>query len=379
MQPTTADKFLDLACLLHTGNDAVARREQAAAILEASPWLVRDDAYVAAAVGDVSALREHLDRDAGAATRRGGPRGWDALLYLCNARLAADASWDPLACARLLLDRGADPNTHAVMYRMPYTAITGAIGVGEAGPVAAPPHPQARALVELLLDAGADPNDEQALYNMHFLRDDGWLELLLARGLREQARLDYLLGAAVKQGFASRVALLLAHGASSNGRDFYNKRTYLENALLLGHDVVAKMLVDHGAPAPSLSAGEELRVACLRGREDQVRRLATAAVEGRDDAATLVVAAQQGNLRAVRLCLDVLGAPVDATDDKGLPALHAAAGNGQRLIVDELLGRGASLTVRDAVHRGTPLDHARWAARTWPSPWRADVARALEV
>src|SRR5215472_10228674 len=378
MQPTTADKFLDLACLLHTGNDAVARREQAAAILEASPWLVRDDAYVAAAVGDVSALREHLDRDAGAATRRGGPRGWDALLYLCNARLAADASWDPLACARLLLDRGADPNTHAVMYRMPYTAITGAIGVGEAGPVAAPPHPQARALVELLLDAGADPNDEQALYNMHFLRDDGWLELLLARGLREQARLDYLLGAAVKQGFAGRVALLLAHGASSNERDFYNKRTHLENALLLGHHVVAKMLVDHGASAPSLSAGEELRAACLRGREDQVRRLATAAV-GRDDAATLVAAAQQGNLRAVRLCLDVLGAPVDASVDKGLTALHAAAGNGRRLIVDELLGRGASLTVRDAVHRGTPLDHARWAARTWPSPERADVVRALEV
>src|SRR5262245_24391969 len=379
MRPTTADQFLDLACLMHTRNDGVGRREQAEAILEASPWLARGDVYVAAAIGDVRALREHLDRDAGAATRRAGPRGWDALLYLCNARIAPCSSDLPLACARLLLDRGADPNTHAVMYRMPYTAITGAIGVGEAGPVAAPPHPQARALVELLLDAGADPNDEQALYNMHFLRDDGWLELLLARGLREQARLDYLLGAAVKQGFASRVALLLAHGASSNGRDFYNKRTYLENALLLGHDVVAKMLVDHGAPAPSLSAGEELRVACLRGREDQVRRLATAAVEGRDDAATLVVAAQQGNLRAVRLCLDVLGAPVDATDDKGLPALHAAAGNGQRLIVDELLGRGASLTVRDAVHRGTPLDHARWAARTWPSPWRADVVRALEV
>jgi hypothetical protein len=67
------------------------------------------------------------------------------------------------------------------MCQMPYTAITGAIGVGEAGPVAAPPHPQARALVELLLGAGADPNDEQALYNMHFLRDEGWLELLLAR------------------------------------------------------------------------------------------------------------------------------------------------------------------------------------------------------
>src|SRR5215468_3047339 len=145
MQNTTADEFLDLACLTHTRNDAVERRDQAEAILAASPWLMRDDAYVAAAVGDIRALREHLDRDADGATRRGGPRGWDALLYLCNARLAPRASWDPLACARLLLDRGADPRTHALMYQMPYTAITAALGVGEAGPVAAPPHPQARA------------------------------------------------------------------------------------------------------------------------------------------------------------------------------------------------------------------------------------------
>ena len=346
MQSTTAAQFLDLACLTHTGNDGVGRREQAETILEASPWLARDDAYVAAAVGDVRALREHLDGDADAVRRRGGPRGCDALLYLCNARITPRGSWDSLACARLLLDRGADSRTHALIDKMPYTALTGAIGVGEAGPVAAPPHPQARALVELLLNAGADPNDEQAIYNMQFLRDEGWLELLLARGLREQARLDYLLGASVKQGFADRVALLLARGASSNGIDFYNKRTHLENALLLGHDLIANILVDHGAAAPALSPGEELRVACLRGHEQRVRHLATATLEGRDVEAILVVAAQQGNLRAVRLCLDVLG---------------------------------ASLTVRDHVHHGTPVDHARWAAGTWPSPERADVARVLEA
>lgn len=186
MRPTMTDQFLDFACLTHSRNDSVGRREQAEAILEASPWLAQGNAYVAAVVGDVRALREHLDRDADAATRRGGPRDWDALLYICNARIAPRASRDPLACARLLLDRGADPRTHAIIYQMPYTAITGAIGIGEAGPVAAPAHPQARALVELLLDAGADPNDEQAVYNMHFLRHDGWLELLLARGLRSR-------------------------------------------------------------------------------------------------------------------------------------------------------------------------------------------------
>ena len=155
MQSTTAAQFLDLVCLTHTRNDAVGRREQAEAILAASPWLARDDAYVAAAVGDVRALREHLDGDADAVRRRGGPRGCDALLYLCNARIAPRASWDPLACARLLLERGADPRTHVLMYQVPYTAITGAIGVGEAGPVAAPPHTQARALVELLLERRA--------------------------------------------------------------------------------------------------------------------------------------------------------------------------------------------------------------------------------
>ncbi|HEY7375636.1 MAG TPA: hypothetical protein VIF57_26000, partial [Polyangia bacterium] len=78
-------------------------------------------------------------------------------------------------------------------------------------------------------------------------------------------------------------------------------------------------------------------------------------------------------------CLEVLGVDVDAGDDKQLTALHLAAGNGQRLAVEELLSRGASLSIRDAVHDGTPLGHARWASRTWPTAERIDVARLLEA
>jgi ankyrin repeat protein len=389
VEGTTADRFVDLACLTHVGTDAIDRREEAVSILRVSPALAANSVHAAAVIGDVAALRGLLDARPALATERGGPRGWAPLLYLGHGRVTAPDG-DPCAAARLLLERGADPDTHAIITDCRYTAITGAIGIGEAGPVAAPPHPQARALVELLLDAGADANDSQALYNTHFLRDDSWLELFLSRGLDADDEinwtidsstrvpmLEYLLGAAARQGFQDRVALLLAHGASPNGRDLYTRRVHLENALLNGHGAVAGILLRHGATAPSFSSGEALRVACLRGDEAEVRRLAGAGLDGRDDLATLLAAARHGNLRAVRLCLDVLGVDVNATDDKNLTALHLAAGDGHRLVVEELLARGASLLVKDAVYGGTPLGRARWAARTWPTPERADVARLL--
>ena len=43
-----------------------------------------------------------------------------------------------------------------------FTALTGASGEGEQGPVNQPPHPEWEAFARLLLDAGADPNDGQA-------------------------------------------------------------------------------------------------------------------------------------------------------------------------------------------------------------------------
>lgn len=384
-----ADSFVDLACLGYQGQDSVARRRRAARLLAETPELVGASIYAAALVGEVATVLRMLDDDPCLATRKGGPRGWDALLYLCYGRVTpARQGWDPLAAARLLLERGADPATRTVLNDIyPFSALTGAAGDGEGGPVAQSPHPQARALAELLLDAGADPNDEsQVLYNTHFQRNNQWLELLLSRGLRagrpvnwapdQMPTLDYLLGVSVRQGFQDRVALLLLHGASAEGRDYYNHRTHHENALLDGHSQIAELLVRHGAQPAILTPAEQLRAAFLRADAAEVRRLTADGVEGRDDAATVIAAAQHGRLAALRMLLEA-GAAASSTTPKGIPALHVAAEHGHRLVAEELLAHGASLEARDPVYGGTPLGRVTWFLRRRPTPEREETQRFL--
>jgi ankyrin repeat protein len=384
-----ADTFVDLACLCYQPADSVARRRRASRLLAEAPALVGSSVYAAALVGDVATVRRLLDAEPGLATRKGGPRVWEPLMYLCYGRVTpAREGWDPVAAARLLLERGADPGTRFFMNEIYlFTPLTGAAGDGEGGPTNQPPHPQGQALAELLLDAGADPNEEsQALYNTHFERSNHWLELLLSRGLRadrpvnwapeRMGTLDYLLGQSVRQGYQDRVTLLLAHGASAEGRHFYNHRTHLENALLDGHAQIAALLVRHGARAAALTPSEQLRAAFLRADAEEVRRLSAAAIEGRDDAATLIAAVGHGSLAAARMLLDA-GVSASVSTPQGLTALHVAAQHGHRLVVEELLARGAALEVREPVYGGTPLGRATYFWKKRPSLERAEVVRFL--
>jgi len=174
------------------------------------------------------------------------------------------------------------------------------------------------------------------------------------------------------------VALLLQHGADPSGRNHYNRRTHLENALLNGHLDIGELLKGRGASTPHLTGEEQFRAACLAGDEAEARRLLAAHPAAKNDPATLAAAAEHGNLTALRLALD-LGLPIDGAGPDGLTPLHHAARAGHLAVAQELVARGASLDARDKAYSGTPLNHATHFQNAWPTGERQQVLQLLET
>lgn len=232
-----ADRFCALSSLYYNDGDAPPRRQAAAELLADSPDVVDRHIWAAAAASDPVALRRHLTADPALAGRPGGPYGWVPLMYLCYSRLPQVRSQDEvIETATLLLDAGADPNTGYLWCGMstPFTALTGVFGEGEQGPKRQPRHAYDQVLARLLLERGADPEDQQTLYNRMFRRDDDHLELLFEFGLgtgdpgpwprrlgeametREemwQRQMDW----AADHGFTERLELLGRHGIDVSG------------------------------------------------------------------------------------------------------------------------------------------------------------------
>ena len=384
------DELLRLACLRYTADDGPARWARARELAAALAGLARASVHVAAAVGDVDAVREALAGDPAAADRPGGPHGWPPLLYVTYSRVGGG---DPVGVVDALLAAGADPNAGFLWdgHLPPFTALTGVFGGGEGGVANQPPHPQWRPLAQALLAAGADPDDEQTLYNRHFEPDDAHLELLFAAGLgrgggvwaRRLAPLkptpiaaaleDQLLFAALR-GLTDRVVLLLGRGVAPDGRGTRHPvthgRTAVQLAIDVGAEAVAAVLLAAGAAPPALDPVEALLAAAMRGDRAAVeaapRPLAAEAVAR--DPARLAVAAGRGAHEAVRL-LVALG--FDPSHRARTTPLHEAAWRGDRETSALLLSLGADPTVRDAEHAATPAQWARHAGHGDLADWLA--------
>ena len=388
------DDFLQLSCINYTTSDRPTNYERARAMLAADESLAARDIWHAACVGDVRAVRRFLDADGTLANRRGGYFDWQPLLYACYSRLDLPGS-STHAVARLLLGRGADPNVHYMwggQYR--FTALTGAFGEGEMGPVNQPPHEQWEALARMLLAAGANANDGQALYNTMFTPDSACLRLLLDYGLNKEHRNNWLIEAnselvenpsqtlgyqlewAARNHHVERAKLLVEHGAEVqrevDGRSLY------EWAWLTGHPELAQHLADHGAEAVELSAEQRFAGLCMSG--DLAAAKAMLAEEPALVSRTqqtmpdlLVDAAVAGRLEAVNTMLDVGFDP----NQPSVTALHQAAFHGQLAMARLLVERGADLGAREERFAATPLQWALTAGETEVSTYFAGLEVGL--
>lgn len=337
-------------------------------ILADHPDVVGAGVYVALVMGDWEKVADAIAADPDFATEKSGPEGVEPLVYACFSRFGHPGSPRATKLAltvRLLLSRGADPNTAFISDDGPLSclyAVSGLLGNVE--------------MTRLLLEAGADPNDGESVYHATEHADLTCLRLLLEHGGKPDSAnaLKHMLDREDWEG----VRLLLDHGADPNHTNPQGD-TALHWAVRRGRSVaIVAMLLEAGADidavrndgrtayAMAVVDGQSAMAEYLAGRGADTRLSAIDAfVAGQggevppesahspENARLLTQLAEGGNVTAVEGLLKA-GVPVGARGDGGITALHYACWRGDVAMMRILIAAGAPLDVKDDMYGATP-------------------------
>jgi ankyrin repeat protein len=371
-----ADLLIRLGCVQYSGKDTLRNYQRAYQLLELSPTIAEFSFYSALVSNKKQAVQQHLQLNPRLANTSGGPLNWPALLYATYSRInEPSGSQQSIEIIQLLLDNGADPNSHVILndaYR--FTALTGVMGEGEQG-VNQPPHQYADELAKMLLEAGANPNDSQGLYNTMFTDSgDKWLAILIKHGLSTSHKLNwddphgdpdlltlnYQLASAINSGYSNRTKMLLTAGANPNTVDSYNGKSVHTNALLRGNLSIAYLLIESGAIAQQLSLEDRFRLACVNADDVVIVTLLDQHPYLKNDASLLHDAVDQCDKKILRQLIE-LGFDVNGQADSGRTLLHNFALSNDTEQIGYLLNKGADFTIRDKSHSITAAGFAAYS------------------
>lgn len=372
-----------------TGGTQRSQPGLARRLLDERPGLHNGDPWVACATGDLPVLRAATQRDPGWLRRRGGPLALPPLIAVTHSSLLRLPEFtDRLrACARWLLDAGADPHQTIGDRWQPASLQTpsgtkrlsvlyGAAGQNHDAP-----------LTHLLVQAGADPNDGESLY--HSLGGTAasreCTRLLLEAGARVQG--SNALFRALDLDDVQALHLLLDHGADpneANGQGEWSRpllwairrrrsTAHVQALLDAGADPTARTpqglgaaglawrfgltdvaaLLERAAGAEPASPQERFIAACALGDRAQAGALLASRPGllqelSPEQLRMLPELAALGRMEAVR-CMVQLGWPIDARGgDWDASALNQAVFCGNAAMARFLLEQGAQWTERHA-------------------------------
>jgi Ankyrin repeats (3 copies) len=327
---------------------------KARVLLEAEPDLASFDLYTACACGEAEAVERFLVRDPALVNIKGGALNHKPILYACYSRfLRADATRRDgiVRVAKLLLDRGADPNVFYIMdggnEQWVQSTLYAAGGIANN-----------LELLMLLLDAGArvDALDKEVLYHTIEFPDPSCLRLLLDRGNLPAEQIKYCLGRATDFEYPQQVAMLLAAGADPNCRVRWDGlRTHLHKAVYVARSVqIVRLLIDAGGDVHAVDEyGVSILRSAVRNGDPEVVNLLrshgahdekiTEADARIGDPMTLCIAATRGDVATIDRVLDG-GVDVNGAWASGqMPPLHSAAWHGRLNAVRKLVERGADI------------------------------------